>query len=83
MGEKYECCRGISIRLPLVTEETNLRVLWIRSFQDVAKKQFRVLIHDCAREGVTLVWAQIMTVAPTTTDKLFEISAWIELFVVW
>ena len=49
----------------------------------MAKEQFRVLVHDGAREGIALVRAQIMAVAPSTTDELLEISAWIELFVVW
>ena len=49
----------------------------------MAKEQLRVLVHDGAREGVALVWAQIMAVPPAATDELFEISAWVEFFVVW
>ena len=83
MGEKYECCPNIKNGSLIVTEQTDLRVFGIRGFQDVAKEQFRVLVHDGAREGVALVWAQIMAVPPAATDELFEISAWVEFFVVW
>jgi hypothetical protein len=59
-----------------------LRIFWVWGFQDVTKQQFRVLVHDSAGERIALIGTQIMSVSPTTTNKLLKISAGIELFVV-
>jgi hypothetical protein len=72
----------LSVGILLKFYRTYLRVLRIRRFQDVAKKQLGVLAHDSAGECITLVRTQIMAVSPPTTDKLLEISASIELLIV-
>lgn len=46
------------------------------------EEQVRVLGHDRASEGIALVLAQVMSLAPASADKLLEVSARVELLVV-
>jgi hypothetical protein len=48
----------------------------------VAKKKFRVLIHDRASESVALVSAEIMTITPSAANELFKVITRVELLVI-
>ena len=73
---------NVSQALP-IAHLTYLRILRVRSFENVTKKELRVLIHDGTGESIALIGAEIMTVSPSATDELFEVIAWVQLLVVW
>jgi hypothetical protein len=47
----------------------------------VSKQHLRILAHDSACEGISLIWSKVMTIIPATTSQLFEIRARVNGFV--
>lgn len=49
---------------------------------DMSQQNLGVLLHDSTGEHISLVWPQVMSLSPSSTNQLLEVLTRIKLFII-